>query len=185
MQWIRRSGRKRRAASDAGFSLLEVVIAILTITTFLTGTLQLMAINALYKARAERQTRANFWIQEDMEEVKSIAREINAVTNPKACNDTSEGYATALKVKLGNKADDTTQTVASRAFVGKSYTLFRDFPDDAAAQKNRPHRLRINYRVRLADGQRADDYQTQKQEQETTISTGSFEVIPDASFQCP
>ncbi|MFM7786900.1 MAG: type 4 pilin, partial [Microcystis panniformis] len=34
-------------SSESGFSMLEVIIAIITITAFLTGTLQLMAVNAL------------------------------------------------------------------------------------------------------------------------------------------
>ena len=43
--------------------MLEVIVAILTITAFLTGTLQLMAFTAIYKVRATRQTQSNFWIQ--------------------------------------------------------------------------------------------------------------------------
>jgi len=53
--------------------MLEVMIAILTITAFSIGTLQLMAFTALYKVRAERQAQANFWIQEDFEDVKFLA----------------------------------------------------------------------------------------------------------------
>jgi Tfp pilus assembly protein PilV len=171
----------QKASSEAGFSLLEVVIAILTITLFLLGTLQLMAVNALYKVRSERQSRADFWIQEDMEEVKSIAGTLN---DPNAfCTDTSNGYAIALRDRLprDTATGTATQTVSSRTLVGKSYTLFRDFPDDATVQRSRPHRLRINYRVALTSSRDANDYKNQ----ETTISTASFEVIPDASFQCP
>ncbi|MEG3435623.1 hypothetical protein V0288_00690 [Pannus brasiliensis CCIBt3594] len=145
--------------------MLEVVIAILTITTFLTGTLQLMAINALYKARSERQIRANYWIQEDMEDVKLTASRLN---DPGAC---TTGYAQALKSALA------AQVIASRTFVGKRYELIRKFPDD----KKGLHRLRIDYTVQLASTETANDYQNQ----ETVIATSSFEVIPDASFQCP
>jgi Tfp pilus assembly protein PilV len=179
MNQLDQKRRTPKASSEAGFSLLEVVIAILTITLFLLGTLQLMAVNALYKVRSERQSRADFWIQEDMEDVKSIASTLN---NPNTfCPNTNNGYAIALKDALGSTAAATSQTVSSRTLVGKSYTLFRDFPDNANAQRSRPHRLRIDYRVALASGQIANDYQNQ----ETTISTASFEVIPDASFKCP
>jgi Tfp pilus assembly protein PilV len=182
MNQLDQKRRTQKASSEAGFSLLEVVIAILTITLFLLGTLQLMAVNALYKVRSERQSRADFWIQEDMEDVKSIASTLN---NPNTfCPNTSNGYAIALRNELGRTAaaaNTTSQTVGSRTLVGKNYTLFREFPDDANAQRSRPHRLRIDYRVALASGQIANDYQNQ----ETTISTASFEVIPNASFQCP
>jgi Tfp pilus assembly protein PilV len=62
--------------------MLEVIIAILTITAFLTGTLQLMAVDALYRVRAKRQAQANFWIQEDFEDVKYIASSLDVNSSP-------------------------------------------------------------------------------------------------------
>lgn len=164
--------------------MLEVVIAILTITTFLTGTLQLIAINALYKARSERQIRANYWIQEDMEDVKLTASALNSTTAPDAC---ATGYAQALKSALGASGEASQVVGSPRVLVGqkdgqgrqqgKQYELLREFPDD----KTGLHRLRIDYKVKLASTEEANDYKNQ----ETVIATSSFEVIPDASFQCP
>ena len=170
--------------------MLEVIIAILTITAFLTGTLQLMAVNALYKVRAERQTKANFWIQEDFENVKALASSLDLESShyvsDDVCENINQGYATALRRQLTDTALPTTpipqeKLVEIKPIVGKNYSLARTFPDDDAAQSAHPHRLRIDYRVQLATGQTADDYPNQ----EDVIARSSVEVIPDASFECP
>ena len=168
--------------------MLEVIIAILIITAFLTGTLQLMAVDALYRVRAKRQAQANFWIQEDFEDVKYLASTLDVTSSPNyispdVCTNINQGYGTALRRKLTNTPLTTTtiptdpQLVATRTIVGKNYSLFRTFNITSA----NPHRLRIDYQVQLATGQIADDYQNQ----ENVIAKSSVEVIPDASFECP
>jgi hypothetical protein len=164
--------------------MLEVMIAIFTITAFLTGTLQLMAFTALYKVRSERQAQANFWIQEDFEDVKFLASTLDdssSYVSPDVC---TQGYATALRRQLTATPPPTTpipteKLVATRTIVGKNYSLFRTF--NITNQSANPHRLRIDYRVQLATGQIADDYRNQ----ENVIARSSVEVIPDASFKCP
>jgi Tfp pilus assembly protein PilV len=168
--------------------MLEVIIAILTITAFLTGTLQLMAVNALYKVRAERQAKANFWIQEDFEYVKALASSLDVKSSPDyvstdVCTGT-EGYATALRRQLTNTPIPTTlptstdQEVETRPIVVKNYSLHRTF--DITGQSANPHRLSINYRVEATD-KNSKDYPNQ----ENVIAKSSVEVIPDASFKCP
>jgi hypothetical protein len=158
--------------------MLEVMIAILTITAFSIGTLQLMAFTALYKVRAERQAQANFWIQEDFEDVKFLAStlDVNSTpANPNVSADVctgNEGYATALRRQLTATPLPTTpiptdQLVATREIVSKNYSLYRTFNITSA----NPHRLLIDYRV-------------QNQENDV-IARSSVEVIPDASFECP
>ena len=204
--------------------MLEVIIAILTITAFLTGTLQLMAVNALYKVRAERQTKANFWIQEDLVNVKALASSLDVNDNdssvnasnhdpdrfseiyPNVCSDITQGYAIELRRRLPNAEppdspefdpDDPSKDyaipadnlpeetlVATKEIVGKNYSLYRTFPDDDA-QDAHPHRLRIEYKVKLADSEIANDYQTQEREERNEfLAKSSVEVIPDASFKC-
>jgi hypothetical protein len=41
--------------------------------------------------------------------------------------------------------------------------------------------LKIEYEVKLARSEIKNDYQNQ----ETVLSTSSFEVIPDAAYECP
>ena len=168
--------------------MLEVMIAIFTITAFLTGTLQLMAFTALYKVRSERQAQANFWIQEDFEDVKFLASTLdvnssppNPYITPDVCTNISQGYATALRRELTATLPPTNplqeQLVGTRSFVRKNYSLYQTFN----ITSTNPHRLRIEYEVRLADDQTADDYPNQ----ENVIAKSSVEVIPDASSKCP
>ncbi|WP_430014683.1 type 4 pilin [Microcystis ichthyoblabe FBCC-A1114] len=100
--------------------MLEVMVAILTITAFSIGTLQLMAFTALYKVRSERQAQANFWIQEDFEDVKFLASTLDVNDNddsvnvdnhdldlfseifPNVCSDPNQGYAIELRRRLPN-----------------------------------------------------------------------------------
>jgi hypothetical protein len=177
-------------SSESGFSMLEVIIAILTITAFLTGTLQLMAVNALYKVRAERQAKAYFWIQEDFENVKALASTLDVQSTPAnpnvsadVCTNINQGYATALRRQLTATPlptpIPTEQLVATRTIVAKNYSLVRTF--NIANQEDNPHRLRIEYEVRLADAKTANDYPNQ----ENVIAKSYVEVIPDASFKCP
>ncbi|MBE9071863.1 type 4 pilin [Microcystis sp. LEGE 08355] len=169
--------------------MLEVIIAILVITAFLTGTLQLMAVNALYKVRAERQAQANFWIQEDFEDVKYLASTLDVTSSPSyvspdVCRNINQGYGTALRRRLTNTplttiTIPTAQELPTRTIVGKNYSLARTF--NITEQLDNPHRLRIDYQVKLATGQTPNDYQNQ----ENVIAESSVEVIPDASFNCP
>ena len=164
--------------------MLEVMIAILTITAFSIGTLQLMAFTALYKVRAERQAQANFWIQEDFEDVKYLASTLDdssSYVSPDVC---TQGYATALRRQLTDTALPTTpipqeKLVEIKPIVGKNYSLFRTF--NIIDQADNPHRLRIDYQVKLATDKTPKDYPNQ----ENVIAESSVEVIPDASFKCP
>ena len=188
------------SSSESGFSLLEVIIAILTITAFLTGTLQLMAVDALYKVRSERQAQANFWIQEDFEDVKYLASALDVKSEPAnpnvsadVCTNINQGYATALRRELTdtpvpNPIPTDPQLVENREIVGKNYSLFRTF--NITNQSANPHLLRIEYKVKLADGEIANDYQTQERDERNEeegkfLAKSSVEVIPDASFECP
>ena len=167
--------RRLNVHKNQGFTLLEVIIAILTITAFLTVTLQLMAVDALYRVRAKRQAQANFWIQEDFEDVKFLAStlDVNSTpANPNVSADVctgNEGYATALRRQLTAPTTPipTEQLVGTRPFVRKNYSLYRTFN----ITSTNPHRLRIDYRV-------------QNQENDV-IARSSVEVIPNASFKCP
>jgi hypothetical protein len=149
-----------------------------------------MAVDALYKVRSERQAQANFWIQEDFEDVKYLASALDVKSEPAnpnvsadVCTNINQGYATALRRELTdtpvpNPIPTDPQLVENREIVGKNYSLFRTF--NIIDQADNPHRLRIDYRVELAIGQIADDYRNQ----ENVIARSSVEVIPDASFEC-
>lgn len=55
---------------EQGFTLIEVLVAILIATIFITVTMQMMVIAAIFKVRAQEYAEATTWIQEDLEDVK-------------------------------------------------------------------------------------------------------------------
>lgn len=56
-----------------GFTLVEVLVAILIASLFVTVAMEAMVLAAVFKARARQYTEATNWIQEDLENVKSQA----------------------------------------------------------------------------------------------------------------
>ncbi|TAF11213.1 MAG: type II secretion system protein [Nostocales cyanobacterium] len=67
--------KKQKCHPDSGFSLLEVVVAIVIVTFFTTVTMQMMVISAAFKAKAKDYTTATNLIQKDLELVRSKAVE--------------------------------------------------------------------------------------------------------------
>lgn len=55
---------------EQGFTMVEVLIAILIATIFVAVTMQMMAIAAMFKVRAQEYAEATAWIQEDLENLK-------------------------------------------------------------------------------------------------------------------
>ncbi|MGB3206693.1 MAG: prepilin-type N-terminal cleavage/methylation domain-containing protein [Crinalium sp.] len=58
---------------SAGFTLIEILAAILLLTFFLSVTMQAMVIAAMFKVKAKRYSVATAWIQEDLESVRNQA----------------------------------------------------------------------------------------------------------------
>ena len=67
---------RSKPKNNQGFSLFEVSIAIVVSSAFLMGTLQAMTINAVLQVRSERQAKANFLIQQDIERIQAIANKM-------------------------------------------------------------------------------------------------------------
>lgn len=55
---------------EQGFSLVEVLVAILITTLFIGIAMQTMVIATIFKAKAQEYSEATTWIQEDLEDVK-------------------------------------------------------------------------------------------------------------------
>jgi prepilin-type N-terminal cleavage/methylation domain-containing protein len=65
---------------EQGFTLIEVLAAILITTVFVATTMQMLAIAAVYKARAKQNSEAIALIQQDLESVKSRAAILKTTT---------------------------------------------------------------------------------------------------------
>ena len=64
---------KPRFDPDSGFSLLEVLVAILIVTFFTTVAMQMLVISTHFKARAKEYATAAKLIEQDLENIRSLA----------------------------------------------------------------------------------------------------------------
>lgn len=62
--------KPKLSKKEQGFTLIEVLIAILIATIFITVAMQMMVIAAVFKVKAQEYAEATTWIQEDLENVK-------------------------------------------------------------------------------------------------------------------
>jgi prepilin-type N-terminal cleavage/methylation domain-containing protein len=61
---------KRLKLAEQGFTLIEVLVAILVTTLFISIAMQAMVFSAVFKVKAQEYAEATTWIQEDLEDVK-------------------------------------------------------------------------------------------------------------------
>jgi Tfp pilus assembly protein PilV len=168
----------------SGFSMLEVLVAIFTITFFLAGTFQLIAVEALFKVKAESQSQAAFWVQEDFETIKSIASGLQDTSDPvdecDLSDSTTYGYGNTLKKQLedAKHVNYLVNPITRKLFNGidKEFTLSRTY----TVPSDKPHTLEIKYTVvdeeKKKQGKSQDTY---------TIVNRHNLVIIDAALQCP
>lgn len=72
--------RKKLPHQDQGFTLVEVLVAILITTVFVAVAMQAVVIAAVFKARAKQFSEATNWIQEDVESVRQQATIVGYTT---------------------------------------------------------------------------------------------------------
>lgn len=111
--------RSRSPVPDSGLSMLEVLVAMMVVfLTFMTS-LNGLLYAAMFQVKADRQAKATYWIQQDVERVKSEASSLGTITN--ACTGTFRGgtsYGALLLARLASNNSNTitpliTNTTAS------------------------------------------------------------------------
>jgi type II secretory pathway pseudopilin PulG len=181
--------RKKKHQTTEGFLLIEVLVAIV-LTLVLTGiSMGVVVMATAIKVRGDELSDATRWIQEDIEDIKAKANEIDAVVNTDPvqyttltrCSPTgsSNGYADLLMTQaransLNKSTTNTTGIInASDTFIKTSasgtrnYNLVRTATISTVAPYNT---LELTYAVNKTSG--------------TTISNSYAEIIPGASFYC-
>lgn len=103
--------KKRLKPAEQGFTLLEVLIAILVTTLFISVAMQAMVFAAVFKVKAQEYAEATTWIQEDLESVKyqadnlqfpqttlatTVAKEVSSITG-----DAATSFPTSGKLQVG------------------------------------------------------------------------------------
>ena len=152
-----------------GFTMLEVLAALMMSFAFLMGALNGIVITAWMQVKAERQAQANYWIQQDLENIQSAAA--NQTTNTAQCTSVfNTSYAGALRNTLlgsTSTAASASQTF-SKSLVNKSYTLTRTM----GGSNSSPQILTLQYTVRNASDT-------------SDLATLYTEVIPPKAMACP
>ena len=174
--------------------MIEGLLAILTITLFLTGTLQLIAINTFYKMKNKQEAQASFWIQEDLEEVRSLAATDRELELTASCYPTreEETYAYALKLAIQNRDNNDDNPLpgsSPKALLvsnttqspnAKMYRMVREY----SSTIDQPTVLKINYTVEDINASSSSRSRNQDINRNPIIATQYAEVIPNESFEC-
>lgn len=149
---------------EQGFTLVEVLVAILITTLFVGVTMQSMVIAAIFKARAKQFTEATIWIQKDLENVKFLSTKEQLPFVAVSC---STGYSAALKTKI----DSSIPQPSSDFIGGKKFWLVREDTTDN-------HVLKLDYSI-------VPDNNGSAGSTSNAIIKIHTEVLPDAAFECP
>lgn len=161
-----------RQSGDQGFTMFEVLIALMISFLFLTGTLNSMVIATAMRVRAERQAQAGYWIKEDLERVRALAA---GYTDNTGC---PSGVGAAFSV--GSTADsglnnltDPATTTTNRSILGRDARLTRI----ATASDNV---LELEYLV-----ENTEITDTPENRSSRILASLYTEVLPTAALSCP
>lgn len=164
-----------------GFTMLEVLAALMISFAFLMGALNGITMAVWMQVKAERQAQANYWIQQDLENVKSLAA-TQATDTTKCTSVFSTSYAGALQTQIQSvivgssisyiTSGNTVTTTSTSPLVNKSYQLVR-ITRESNTIPSTPQLLTITYTVQeLNDSTR-------------TLATLYTEIIPAPAMACP
>lgn len=169
---------------EQGFTLVEVLVAILITTLFVAVSMQAMVLAAVFKTRAQQYAEATTWIQEDLENVKYQASRYKDETEcaPTIIND---GYADGFRDDLVKLGDPTGLKIGNQT---GSYS--ERFDDEPSRTKKKFRLTRTTNPVNVAPYNRLEvRYDVSPIISTNTVgkSIANFytEVIPNAAFQCP
>jgi prepilin-type N-terminal cleavage/methylation domain-containing protein len=129
---------KPRFDPDSGFSLLEVLVAILIVTFFTTVAMQMVIVSTAFRARAKEYATAAKLIEQDLENIRSLANQYEFPTLtavPAAGDDTIElsstnGLANSNKVQFQGTPDIYTLTISGGSTTISPGILTVPTPDD-------------------------------------------------------
>ncbi|ACK71193.1 hypothetical protein PCC7424_2783 [Gloeothece citriformis PCC 7424] len=93
--------RLGKKSLEQGFTLVEVLVAILLTTIFITMTAQLMVINAPSKINKKTDSQSSVWIEQDQEKIIAMANTM--ASSSTFCTNLLESYAVKLWRQLENE----------------------------------------------------------------------------------
>jgi Tfp pilus assembly protein PilV len=169
--------------AQTGFTLTEVLVAILLTTTFVAVALQGMVVAMLLKSKSFQMAEASRWVEADLEGIRSqlTLTQLPMGSNQPRCHPASadKGFADLLRDNLAGV--DATGTadyqLAARTEIskmGKTFQIARTLSIPATSENMDAKIIGIQYTVSPTSG--------------TTIEQPILhfytEVMPDAALQC-
>ncbi len=169
--------------AQTGFTLTEVLVAILLTTTFVAVALQGMVVAMLLKSKSFQMAEASRWVEADLEGIRAqlTLTQLPMLLNQSRCHPASadRGFADLIRDNLaGVDATGTTDyQLAARTEIGKmgkTFQIARTLSIPATPENTDAKILGIQYTVSPTSG--------------TTIEKPILhfytEVMPDAALQC-
>ena len=167
---------------ETGFTLSEVLVAILLTTTFMAVALQGMVVAMLLKSKALQVSEANRWVQADLEQVRSqiTLSQVPLDIHRQRCHPATAdgGFADLIRDNLagGNTtgtADYALATLNETSQIGKTFQITRTVSIPSIPENTQAKILGIQYTVTPSGTDRRQP-----------ILHFYTEVMPDAALQC-
>ena len=168
---------------ESGFTLSEVLVAILLTTTFVAVALQGMVVAMLLKSKALQISEANRWVQADLEQVRSqiTLNQLPLNLHRLRCHPATAdvGFADLIRDNLagGNTtgtADYALATLIQTSQTGKTFQITRTVTIPAIPENTQAKILGIQYTVIPGNGAQLGQ----------PILHFYTEVMPDAALKC-
>lgn len=168
---------------ESGFTLSEVLVAILLTTTFVAVALQGMVVAMLLKSKALQIGEANRWVQADLEQVRSqiTLNQLPLNLHRLRCHPATAdvGFADLIRDNLagGNTtgtADYALATLIQTSQTGKTFQITRTVTIPAIPENTQAKILGIQYTVIPGNGAQLGQ----------PILHFYTEVMPDAALKC-
>jgi type II secretory pathway pseudopilin PulG len=168
---------------EEGFTLFEVLVAILLVTTFVAVAMQGLLVAMLLKSKALQVSEANRWVQEDLELIRSqiTPSQVSVNSSQLRCHPTTidGGFADLVRDNLagGNvtgSADYRLATLIETSRTGKTFQITRSLSIPATPENTQAKILGIQYTVTPSNGGNL----------EQSILHFYTEVMADAALQC-
>lgn len=157
-----------------GFSLVEVLVALMLTMIFISITMQIFVSAAFFRAKADHYNQALNWIQEDYEKVFSQASQYEAEVLPASTLCTAatppNGLAANFLSDTARGLGGATTNIGPRTIGGKSFLLTRT--GDYASSSDPYKLLKLTYTITPTDGGAA-------------VANVNTEVVIYAGFKCP
>lgn len=171
------------ATHQAGFTLTEVLVAILLISTFIAVALQGMVVAMLLKSKALQVAEATRWVQTDLESIRSkiTLNQLPLGVNQIRCHPSRAdgGFADLTRDNLAGgditgTADYNLSALTETSKTGKTFQIARTLVIPQTAENTDAKMLGLQYVVSPINGTSL----------EQPILHFYTEVMPDAALQC-